>query len=1125
MADRYWVGGTGNWSDEGHWSDTSGGAGGFSIPDFNTDVHFDANSFTAPGQVVTLDEDAELASPFFYIASQSVDFTGITNNPTLAGSADIGFLTNWIGASGLIVTHTGTIVSENNNAHFYGAGLTWNDLRLSATGYFLHESATFRNIFFGSGGSGSESASTTSLTVDAGETITLTGHIFPWRSMYQTRAGFPANTFTIQSSSAGSPFTLSKASGIVALYKTRLKDCTGTGGATFVAVGNSTDVSGNTGWTFSSSVDRYWVGDGGQWSSSSIDSALGTFSQLVDREWTDDRLHWALTSGGDPAPALEPWTTENAIFDANSFSTSGQYVNLGRASSATAGFVACKNFQWTGVANSPTLRRNPDTAYLSSGYNTQQSVALAGVYITGSMTLDAGMSITAGNWQMATSVSTFSYGLPLWDGLLFWFNSTSTNTITTAGVEIGNPFRFMVDTTSSSGNGRWDLQDDLLLDSRSEPLADMIFYRGRFESGNHDITARLVYFGYKRSTSLVVNLGTSTLHLASFNVQDPTTLTLSSATFLLEKKLNGGYDFFNGGRSLFYANQSHYCPSFSCGKTSVTFGTVHATRGLNISLATGDVVTDLTVDNSDDPRVDTLFVIGGSDLTVTNLVIAGDSAVNRILVSGGGSYNPTAGEPTFRLSTSISTFVTTITATSATLSNADFIQIATAGTASPFTGTSLGDAGENSDITFTSPVTRYWVGGTGSFSDSAHWSTSSGGSGGASVPICHDDVVFDANSFSSTSQIVTFDMPRVTDITASAVTNNPTFTIPASTYLAGNLLGLGVFGSITLSSDLTIGSGVGDITILNRGSISLDTGGRTFGGSVIIVQSGAADITLTSDLLMDGRLYIFDDGSSTFDANDFNVTASSGLLYADTIDMGTGTWVFTGNDFDEVLDDDRDPIFDIGASTLTYGVGCQVIFSNDNNAHKPIYAYVGYDMPEFRIAGTNHYIDCGFDPGFKFEKITVPSQTRALFFLFDEIPAGSWEIGEDGVRFEGYEGLDVGDNTEPPWDEFLDFDDFQYYLLSDGDVTAHNLFVKDSNVTEDGNVWTDVNGIDGGNNTGWVFTEDQSLFGGVHTLNTGDEDPKYGVHRTAPVKPVGGSRGTRPGVSTSGSVKPGAKIR
>ena len=40
-------------------------------------------------------------------------------------------------------------------------------------------------------------------------------------------------------------------------------------------------------------------------------------------------------------------------------------------------------------------------------------------------------------------------------------------------------------------------------------------------------------------------------------------------------------------------------------------------------------------------------------------------------------------------------------------------------------------------------MNRYWVGGTGNCNDTSHWSASSGGSGGASVPTSNDDVFID----------------------------------------------------------------------------------------------------------------------------------------------------------------------------------------------------------------------------------------------------------------------------------------------------------------------------------------------------------------------------------------------
>ena len=48
MADRYWVGGSGNWNDTAHWSTSSGGAGGASVPTFSDDVYIDSYSHLGP---------------------------------------------------------------------------------------------------------------------------------------------------------------------------------------------------------------------------------------------------------------------------------------------------------------------------------------------------------------------------------------------------------------------------------------------------------------------------------------------------------------------------------------------------------------------------------------------------------------------------------------------------------------------------------------------------------------------------------------------------------------------------------------------------------------------------------------------------------------------------------------------------------------------------------------------------------------------------------------------------------------------------------------------------------------------------------------------------------------------
>lgn len=66
-----------------------------------------------------------------------------------------------------------------------------------------------------------------------------------------TVAGSAGNVVTLDTTSAGSAATLSKSSGIVGVNYLSIRDSTATGGATWYAGANSTNVSNNTGWLFS----------------------------------------------------------------------------------------------------------------------------------------------------------------------------------------------------------------------------------------------------------------------------------------------------------------------------------------------------------------------------------------------------------------------------------------------------------------------------------------------------------------------------------------------------------------------------------------------------------------------------------------------------------------------------------------------------------------------------------------------------------------------------------------------------------------------------------------------------------------------------------------------------------
>ena len=68
----FWVGGSGDWHDAGNWSSSSGGFGGFGIPNSSTSVVFDQLSFAVPGDVITASSNLNCLD---------LDFRTVTNMP------------------------------------------------------------------------------------------------------------------------------------------------------------------------------------------------------------------------------------------------------------------------------------------------------------------------------------------------------------------------------------------------------------------------------------------------------------------------------------------------------------------------------------------------------------------------------------------------------------------------------------------------------------------------------------------------------------------------------------------------------------------------------------------------------------------------------------------------------------------------------------------------------------------------------------------------------------------------------------------------------------------------------------------------------------------------------------
>jgi hypothetical protein len=183
----------------------------------------------------------------------------------------------------------------------------------------------------------------------------------------------------------------------------------------------------------------------------------------------------------------------------------------------------------------------------------------------------------------------------------------------------------------------------------------------------------------------------------------------------------------------------------------------------------------------------------------------------------------------------------------------------------------------------------YWVGGTGNYSDVAHWATTSGGSTFQVVPpTIYDDVIFDVNSFLTASDTVYFDI----DYTGahaffvSGTLTTPTFaSLPAALRLdvQGNFyLQSGVNWSTTF--DLAF-------TPFPDSVITIQTNGVHLSGQILMYGDASTIVTLSdnfscSTLTLEGGVFY---------TMNHNITCTTGWhCWLTTIYFGTSTVTSAG---------------------------------------------------------------------------------------------------------------------------------------------------------------------------------------------------------------------------------------
>ena len=515
------------------------------------------------------------------------------------------------------------------------------------------------------------------------------------------------------------------------------------------------------------------------------------------------------------------------------------------------------------------------------------------------------------------------------------------------------------------------------------------------------------------------DLGASTINIGDdFACTNKSNLTFDAGTSTINITSSGGkmnatadgltfYDVnFTGANPAMFGDNTYHDVVFSGGSTNLAIWGANTFNDLTF---TGTAAKTNRVKLYDDQTV------------AGTLTFTGNSAINRIIVD-----SDTLGE------------TRTLTAAVTSLTNVNFEDITGAGAAA-WSGTSVGDCQGNTGITFTTPVTRYWIGGAGSWSDSTnHWSTSTGGAGSASVPLPQDTATFDAASFSGAGT-VTMDMPRLPALDFSGADETLTLTWSQTSYIYGDVDYTNI-GTHTASGDT--------IHYRGRGAQTYTNGATPFGGHWQLGAVGGSYTLQDAFSCISSKNIFANNGTLDFNNQDYTCGKfNSNGSTVRTLTLGSGTITLTGTGIPWQLST---------VTNLTFNKGTGVIkFTDTSSSSKGFY---GGGLTYYDIWVANDYTG-GSGP-----VIFLYNNT------FNEIKASA---GSHMRFWNSYDqtatSLDWDGTGDPIYLDTNSAGSAADLIIASGTINVINVVIKDS-AASGGAVFNAIGGsVDVSGNSGWAF--------------------------------------------------------
>ena len=1057
MADRYWVGGTGDWVsyDDTVWSDTSGGAGGFSVPTAADNVFFDAGSDAGDIFTVTM-VDAGRCNNF---TASGLDFT-----MTLAGSVSLivsgslafpatNFARTYTGTTTFNATTTGKTVTTNGvtfaSVTFNGVGGGWTlgsactilgittltngTLNLASytltTGRFSSTNSNTRTLAFGTGliscytsGIAWTTAISTNLTVTGTGTISLTS------ASAKTFAGGGAGGYAGITLNQGGAGTL-----------------TITDSNTFNNITNTYKSTGATSIRFTAGTTSTFT----NWNASGESTRLLTIGSVTAATHT-----LSIASGTVSADYLSisySVATGGAAWYAGANSTDG-----GNNTGWTFTAPPAANRYWvggTGTWNQTSTANWSATSGGSPGasaptytdavfFDANSGGGTVDVQDTGGATLPSCESLDFDGFTGTFDSSS---------GVLEVFGDITLSSDNAANFELFTPNIYG---TSCTIDSQSRLIKDLYAGGVSQttgleysPTVSLynntlycgvfVFRQGTFNSGGQEIQAQYFLWG----TADAVKSTTINMQNGYFAITNSVTpgqgwgiLYHTSPSEVTVNADDSIIDFVNSDNSLVACSMYLYNGATSSisssGKTYYKFDISqnYGTSGSQITIYGNNTFDRIRVYNGS--QAITLTFAAGSTQTISSFYAEG-----------------AAGGLVTLQSTSPGSQFTLYQATG--IVSQDYLSIkdsAATGAAIWYAGANSTNVSNNTGWIFTAqpPVNRYWVGGTGTWTarDSTPWSATSGGAGGVYAPTSIDAVFIDANSGGGT---ITLDNTNDGYLTAGSLN---------CTGFTGTIVALeGYYAPLDLYGNLTLGAG-GTYGIQNQFfEIYLSSSGT-------IVSNGTNNPYLDIDTRYDAEvtLTLGDEikvyginitSTNTLNTNNYDITTTSYLqaTYAATINLGSSSITVT------YFVVDPDTTVNAGTSTINMRIDVQDPYDWE-------FYGGGHTYYNLNFLTDSDTVDSygGVHDSNTFHSITNSAQPINVIFQSGYTQTITGTFGVSGTS-----GNLVTIRSELPGTQFT-------LVKASGTVSSDYLSLQDSNATGGASWYAGTHSTNVSNNLGWLFS-------------------------------------------------------